>query len=315
MELADITGKMSAFCIHHTERRIVMDTEAVKKHLMEVLSKKLGDGFHISIQKVLKTNTELDGVIIKRQDDPVAATIYLEPFYKGLKNGITLEEATEMVLQAYHCSQSCEVKVDVKSLMDFSNARDRLYVQLINRHFNQKLLADVPHSLFLDDFAVVVRCMVDLGLEDGSSFLVHNHQMKKWNVDQESLLALAVQNTRSRFGVELSNLNHMLLETFPAELLKNIPFSPLWILTNNRRESGASAVLFNGVLEEFAEEHGDFYVIFSSLQEVLLIPAPDGSKLEELTRMNLEVNAAHVAAGEILGTKAYFYKKGVGFVM
>ena len=37
-----------------------MNKEAMKQQILEALSKKLGDGFHLSIQKVLKTNEKLD---------------------------------------------------------------------------------------------------------------------------------------------------------------------------------------------------------------------------------------------------------------
>lgn len=42
-----------------------MNKEAMKHQILEALSKKLGDSFHLSIQKVLKTNEKLDGLTIR----------------------------------------------------------------------------------------------------------------------------------------------------------------------------------------------------------------------------------------------------------
>lgn len=69
------------------------------------------------------------------------------------------------------------------------------------------------------------------------------------------------------------------------------------------------------MLEDFADAHGSFYVIFSSVHEVLLIPTTDSSDIDFLSRINQEVNVSEVMQDEILGTKAYYYAKGKGFVL
>ncbi len=77
---------------------------------------------------------------------------------------------------------------------------------------------------------------------------------------------------------------------------------------------GAATVLFDDLLKDFAEKHGSFYVIFSSVHEVMLMPMNDKSCTETLTRINQAVNA-NMPEIEILGTKAYCYCKGKGFAL
>lgn len=69
MELADIRYKVSAFLSNNTTLKgeKQMNKEAMKQLIHEALSKKLGDGFQISIQKVLKTNVKLDGLVILQE--------------------------------------------------------------------------------------------------------------------------------------------------------------------------------------------------------------------------------------------------------
>ena len=86
-------------------------------------------------------------------------------------------------------------------------------------------------------------------------------------------------------------------------------------MSNQKRTYGAAAVLHDDVLEDFAEKHGSFYVIFSSVHEVLIKSSPDNSDIDILTKHNQDVNASALEEDEILGTKAYFYQKGRGFIL
>lgn len=292
-----------------------MNKEAMQQQILEALSKKLGDGFHISIQKVLKTNVKLDGLTILRDGENISPTIYLEPFYKELENGASIDDAAGGILRTYSEAGIHPQDFDASAVCDFSYAKDRLYVELINRHSNEELLQDVPHTLFLDDFAVIIRCAVEMTAESSASFLVHNSHLKMWQVKREYLISCAVQNTRRLFGVELASIESILQKLCPEMSACSFPDTPLWVMTNKRKFAGAATALFKDVLKDFSEEHGNFYAIFSSVHEVLLIPTMDNSDIDTITQMNQDVNAEHVQADEILGTKAYYYQKGTGFIL
>ncbi len=292
-----------------------MNKEAMQQLILEALSKKLGDSFHISIQKVLKTNVKLDGLTIMQDGETIAPTIYLEPFYKDLENGTSLNDVVNGILRIYSEAGTHPLHFDPTSVLDFDHVKNKLYVQLVNRHSNSELLQGIPHSLFLDDFAVTVRCMVEMTSEGSASFLVHNTHMEMWHMNQEALISSAIHNTRRIFGLDLRSINDVIKELLPDSVANDSNETSLWVMTNNKKLSGAATVLFDDVLRNFANEHGSFYVIFSSVHEVLLLPAPDNSVIDVITRINQEVNAAQVRADEILGTKAYYYSKDSGFVL
>lgn len=292
-----------------------MDKEAMKTLILESLSRKLGSDCRISIQKVLKTNLRLDALVILQDGKNCFPTIYLEPFYEELEKGAAVDAVTDSIISSYFHAMSDIQSFDVSPIADFNYAKERLYVELINRHSNTELLQDIPHSTFLDDFAIVIRCLVDMTPNENerANFLVHNGHMKLWDTDQETLLSAAVQNTRKLFGTDLRNMNEFLGELLGCPANDN-PQPPIWVMSNRHQLSGAATVLFDDVLKEFADVHGSFYVIFSSVHEVLLIPADSSVDIDALTRINHEVNASQVRADEVLGTHAYFYDKGKGFV-
>lgn len=292
-----------------------MNKETMQQLILEALSKKLGGGYRISIQKVLKTNVKLDGLTILQNGKNISPTIYLDSFYKDLENGVSLDDVVSEILRTYSEAKIHPWHFELTSICDFSCVKDRLYVQLVNRHSNKELLQNIPHSLFLDDFAVIVRCTVDLTAEGNASFLVQNNHLKMWQIKQEALISHAIQNTRKLFGVNLAPMEIFMQKLCPEMAVCNdFPKPPLWVMTNNRKLAGAATAMFDDVLRDFAREHGNFYVIFSSVHEILLVLTPDNSDIDAITKMNQEVNATQVAEDEILGTKAYYYCKDSGFV-
>ena len=292
-----------------------MNKETMQQQILAALSKKLGDGYHISIQKVLKTNVKLDGLTILQDGKNITPTIYLDSFYEDLENGTSIDDVVGDILRTYSQAWIRPRHFDVTYIQDFEKVKDNLYVELINRHSNEELLQDVPHTQFLDDFAVIVRCSVEMATEGTASFLVHNNHLRMWQVEQEYLISHAIQNTRKLFGVELVPLEAVIQKICPGMAECNaFPKPHLWVMTNKRQYTGAATALFDDVLRDFAREYGNFYVIFSSVHEVLLLPTPDNSDIYAITKMNQEVNATEVADEEILGTKAYYYCKDSGFV-
>lgn len=292
-----------------------MNKEAMKQQIQEALSKKLGDSFRITIQKVFKPNRELDGLLIMAEDETVSPTIYLEPFYEALAGGIPIDHVVERILREYCLAKSGTADFDIEHLKDFEYAKSRMYTQLVNRHLNKNLLQDVPHAMFLDDFAIIVRCTVETSEDCDASFMVHNSHLNIWQTDSETVLSLAISNTLTEHDVELMPLGQLIRELVPVFPEERSSDCNMWFMSNKKRTFGATAVLSDDVLKSFAEKHGSFCAIFSSIHEVLLLPGFDISDTERLTEMNLEVNATQVEENEILGTKAYFYDKDKGFVL
>lgn len=292
-----------------------MNKETVKQLIRNALSKKLGDGYSISIRQVLKTNQKLDGLTILQEGNIISPAIYLDPFYQDLENGASIDDVAKNILQIYSSTKMYPNHFDVTSIQNFGYVKGRLFVELVNRHLNQELLQDVPHSLFLDDFAVTVRCMLTIRTEENASFLVHNGHLGMWHIGQEELLVLAVQNTRELLGIDLRNMKEVIGELLPHSITEETADTALWVMTNSRQLHGAATALFDDILKDFASAHGDFYAIFSSVHEVLLMPTPDSSSMDDITKMNQEVNAAQVQEDEILGTKAYYYSRDNGFVL
>ena len=285
-----------------------MDKGTMQQLIIKALQKELGDTYSIFIHEVLKTNLVLDGLSILKQGENVSPSIYLNSFYKDLENGIPLTVVINNILNIYkQCSFPGHL--DVSKILDFNNVKNNLFVKLINKHLNEKLLENVPHTYFLDDFAITVHCKLNQIKEGLVSFTITNDYLKAWNLTVPSLISIAKENTISLMGLDIENLSDSL-----QSMHVQVPSLPIWVMTNHYMLNGAATVLNDNVLKEFAATCGNFYIIFSSIHEVLLIPSNDNLNIEMFTNLNQEVNASSLSKEDILGTKAYYYEKGKGII-
>lgn len=295
--------------------------EDMKNLIQESLAKKLGDDFNVTVNEVLKTNVKRDGLTILKNGDYITPTIYLEPYYKRLMQKENISNILDDIISMYERAKvdSSNPSFDVSFIKDFNQIKNKLFVKILNRHMNKELLTESPFACFLDDFAIVPYCVVEM-VEDGiASFRVNNLHLEMWGIESNELLKIAIANTRELFGVELQSMRDVLFGMGAMEDV-DLPFPevfnpPMFVLTNKQKVDGAAVVLFDDVLKAFAKKHGNFYVIFSSIHEALLIPDDYKLDLEHLTSLNVEVNDTQVACDEILGTKAYFYDEEKGFVI
>ena len=88
-----------------------------------------------------------------------------------------------------------------------------------------------------------------------------------------------------------------------------------YVATNDHQINGTSVMLYDGVLEGFAEQTGgDFYIIPSSIHEMLFLPATPDADENDLPEMVRGVNAGCLDPDEILSDNAYLYHAEDGSV-
>ena len=83
---------------------------------------------------------------------------------------------------------------------------------------------------------------------------------------------------------------------------------PMFVATNIKKVNGAGVILYDGLLRTFAEKiGGDFYILPSSVHEVIFVPANGDMDARYLIQMVKEVNATEVAPDEVLSDNVYMY--------
>ena len=83
---------------------------------------------------------------------------------------------------------------------------------------------------------------------------------------------------------------------------------PMYVLTNSRSHMGASALLALPFLDEFRERIGeDFWILPSSIHEVILVPVSKVEDRAKLCAMVREINETQVPPQEVLSDEVYSY--------
>ncbi len=201
---------------------------------------------------------------------------------------------------------------------DYDEVRNLVFAKLINTKRNLDILAEIPNTSVLD-LSLVYYVFQNHDPEAGE-ILVTNETLKKWDVEEFDLFQDAVSNTRNLLGYILRPLRDMLSEMIRdmdvGLSLEDDGHFPMYVLTNIWKRNGAVCLIFDDILEEFAAKmESDLFVIPSSIHELILVPANETVKRQELDRIIGEVNRNELARDEILSEHSYYYSRKVGKVI
>lgn len=288
-----------------------MEMEVFAERICAAVEKELGREFRTEIRKVRKNNgIFLQGLLISSKGQTVVPTIYLEKFLKAYECGMSFREVVCRVLSVYEKS-SPKGCVDMEFFKSFENVRDRICYHLIGRKGNEGLLEEIPYIEFLD--LAICFCYSYHGDELGDGTIpICNTHMEMWETCTAELFNLAGCNTRRLFPWVCRGLGEVLREMADAEnsvdtLCMEVPVK---ILTNNKNTHGAACILYPGVLDKVAQEiGGGFFILPSSIHEVLLLPDAGDGDHERLRGMIREVNSTQVAPEEVLSDTLYRYDR------
>ena len=91
----------------------------------------------------------------------------------------------------------------------------------------------------------------------------------------------------------------------PDRKLRN---NQLYVLTNHRKINGAAVILYPEMLKELSNRFlGGFYIIPSSIHEVIFVPDRDDIDPSALLNMIIDVNDSQVPKEDILSYNLYYY--------
>ncbi len=289
-----------------------MEMKDFASRVCDSVRAELGIGYRVEMKEVRKNNSVvLHGLMILAQGRNVAPTIYLEGFLEAYEAGMPYEAILRKILDAYRNNVPAE-GVDMDFFRFFDKVRDRICYRLIGKRENEELLEEIPYIDFLDLAICFYYAYQDDDLGHGS-ILIYNSHMEMWDTCTAELFGLAKRNTPKLFPWRCYSLDEVLAgamdESTGQPVEESLPELPLKVLSNINQVHGAGCILYPGVLEELARKEGSgFYIIPSSIHEVMLLPAADTRmSADELKQMIMDVNSTQVAPEEVLSDTLYFY--------
>lgn len=279
-----------------------------------------GEETQVDVHEVRKNNNVLlHGMTILRKGQSVSPTIYLDSFYEMLCDGMELDGIVKRILEVYVRGLP-RSHVDMEFFRDFEKVKDRVVYRLINQEKNRELLTQIPHVEFLDLAICFYYSYENSELGDGM-ILIHNTHMEMWKTNHRELMHLAEFNTprlMSRYFASMDNALEGVLDDGALEELRELQRETnkyLYVLSNAKRCQGAAVILYPGVLAEVSGRlGGSYYILPSSIHEVILLPDDGHSNGKELHEMIAEINHSQLRAEDVLSDYAYRYDAGTGKV-
>lgn len=273
----------------------------------EKLEKILGDDMNVEIITTLKNNgQERVGLSISDKRVNISPTIYLEEYYEQFERNYTIEGIAESVSELYQ-EVRFEHTWEVNVIQDFSQIKSKIVYKLINAEKNETLLTTLPHITYLD-FAIVFYILFEADSSGTATIPITNELIKLWNTHTKELYDAAQENTQKLLPAEFKPMHVVICELLKTRSYELVEDSPLYVLTNSLRCFGACCILYDDMLKEIGKELGEnYYIIPSSIHEMIIVPESKSPSRDELDEMIVEINETQVSPEEVLSDCAYYY--------
>ena len=257
----------------------------------------------------------MQGLLICSGSRNVVPTIYLDGFWEAYKSGQCFASVIRQLLKLYR-EDTPRASIDMSFFQYFDKVKERICYRLVRQKGNEELLRESPHIDFLD-LALCFYYAYEGQIGEGAIRIKNSH-IQRWGVKTVDLVRLAEKNTERIFRWKCISMDEILRESPDMddmqELLEEVvrdgflEYNPMMILTNAKRLFGAVCMLYPGLLEKLAgKERKNFYILPSSVHEVILLPETGIETPEELKAMIAEVNTTCLAPEEVLSDNLYYY--------
>ena len=275
-----------------------------------------GKDYDISMSQVNKVNIGMrDSLSIKKKDGTIAPCIYMDDLYqKYVSDEMTFPEIMEATAAETAKSQEnvhkdpLFKKAEAIRAMDYEQIKDMVFVSAIGAERNSKLLESIPHKQ-MGDICAVYRIHLSNDPEKRATILITNQMMDTLGVSADELHRKAVDNSMNRYPAVCRSLNDVMADLLGGfgEPVDMGDMVPVYVLSNNELMDGAATIFYPGVAEKLQKILPEgFYVIPSSIQELLIVPKNRVDK-PDLERMVREINKTEVDPSEQLSDLVHEY--------
>ena len=282
-----------------------------------------GNLYSVRTDTVRKIQSSYHGLVVSGTSNPVPELgINLQNFFRDfITHRVSIEDVVNEVDQQIHSEIEHASKYDLLNLMNYEYVKNHLGLQVINMEKNQEFLKKIPYTQ-IANLALVYRIFID----QNTCALINNNMLKRYGISKEQLHSDAISHAQREKPCFIRKMREVL-----KELLKNIlqeeemPKEKREKMKNNLAKvendppfqmyisgidgvDGASVIARPDFLKEATQiMGGDFYVIPSSMHEVIILKDLHEGGIEVLEETIREENMLKVSEEEFLSNNLYHY--------
>lgn len=282
----------------------------------------------ITTDEILKNNnTRKIGLLISdsSKSNGCVPTIYLDGFYEEYNKGISMVQILTEIAQV-RVENEMPMPFDTNQITDFNLAKHNIIPRLLNAATNADFLLTIPHQT-LEDLAIVYTIVIKG--EDSDIFgtvVITNDILNKWGISVDELHELSVENMSEMCPPHMEHvldvLHRMLrkkkdISSDFLEFLHDIEYPEsheMYVVTTPLDSNGAAAILDKNFMKTITEKFENFYIIPSSIHEVLIVPYNEDMNMtvDMFKDMVREVNTNELSASDFLSNNIYTYSNEGG---
>lgn len=289
----------------------------------ELFIEQLTNGIHnitdIPLENIKFTNKEGDrlNITFAEHDDAYeVCSVRVDEVYKAYHEGAKLNAIVNYISNDVLHAKNYNIYDKTKTLIDYDTAKSRLFVRLLNCDRNSDILKNVVHKT-LGDIALTVCAIVD-NRENLISTKILKSMVEKWRKTETDIFNEALENTYRATPPRIYKWEGVLCdESYAGESFMNDEdvcdldksFSGN-IFSTTRKTNGAVAVFLPGVAEKISELlDSDFYMVFTSIHEVMIHSTGSGVDLKDLKLVLQDTLREATPSSDYLTEKIYKYNR------
>ena len=274
-----------------------MEKNKFIEELFYELSCQLGKEFEMKQKRVWKNNgVSYEGLVIEKLEEELSQVVSLDNCYEDFRAGISVQEISEQILKEYRKAAGNVSLLSQQDIWSYERIKDRLYVEMVNRKWNEQYLEHKYYVPFLD-LAVVYYIDTQLDYKNAPEHrgtAVTKDIFKIWSVEPEVIWKQVLENMgkESLFSMLVVTEEENSLMTFEDAFQKN---------------QGALALLQKSILDEAKKKLEEpFYILPVSIFELMIVPESQADEVEEMKKAIIESNH-EMPVEYLLSNNVYYY--------
>lgn len=279
--------------------------------LQEEMKKHLGEDWRLTITQEDTIGGIKDAICCRYDKEGRAVLVYPEDCVRIFDFHVTIPQMGQYLAGLAEDKR----KLAFTKPEGETEFRKGLYIQAASAKVHKGFLENLVYEPVSEDIVAIARCRGELTVEGRSSFAVTRETMQAYHMSRGEVMELAYHNTAKQeyeMGTLGSFLRGILERTGMPEELAAV-MAPeedigVYVLTTKDRIDGANALACPEVLKKACQELGEpYYILPSSVHEILLVRESRALGIGEMEQMVQEVNKQEVAPEDFLSDHVFFY--------
>lgn len=272
-----------------------------------------------SIGKCEKPNESYNALTFSKENAGIGLNINLDHVMESIDSGADYEDVVSDTVKTILDGLSNEkvetLKQFTENILQYEENKKNLVIDLISVEGHEDILNTVPHKV-MEDLAAVYRFIVNNDESGCGTVLITNDMLKAMGVSEEQLKADADVIAPITRPICIRSIAEVIRGMLTAdgtpddiiEMMISEGEPPLFVASVAENVHGAGIMAYPEFFREASEYvGGNFFILPSSIHEVLLLPDTGESTAEDLKEMVISVNSSVLDPKDKLSDNVYHY--------